>query len=488
MSRRDLPVALGDKKSVLLSCHQVSGTGGFGEGIERLYFDFFRSKTTPATNQLFDCDFWSRGVPQLCHSEPSIKHAVLAISALHQGWDLYGSTSVDIDRNAVLQYSKAVESAKLLLIKSQSSRNPDKETVQKVLVACILFICFENLMGDYGSASMHLGNGLQILEDHNNAGNPLGNGSGPNPTFEAEIVELIQRYHFQALTFAQTRWPFRQASVRFHQGPPPLLPSRFETMSHVRSFLFEKVTWAMCVGEVFAMSLLNIPQHPVKDCATTLAESKLERDKILQELDLWWTLFSDFCNGESARTGQDITESVTYVWLTVYYQITMLLTTTGCTGVEISWDDNIADFEKILDRCEFIINKQVSKSPLSLEVGVCIPLFMSANKCRHPRLRRRAIALMDVGNRKEGIWETHPAARVCERLIAIEERNAKRMWKERGEAEKELLSEKDIPEEARVQTVFTEVSLPKKYVKMSCTFRLGGEGTPLTWVEDRVDF
>ncbi len=48
-------------------------------------------------------------------------------------------------------------------------------------------------------------------------------------------------------------------------------------------------------------------------------------------------------------------------------------------------------------------------------------LGKKAHKCRHPVIRRKAVALLYSSPRQEGVWDSILTARVAERLIGIEE-------------------------------------------------------------------
>ena len=51
---------------------------------EYWYFDFFRTRTAPMLSGYFDSDSWSRLVVQISHCEPTVRHAIMAVSFLHE--------------------------------------------------------------------------------------------------------------------------------------------------------------------------------------------------------------------------------------------------------------------------------------------------------------------------------------------------------------------------------------------------------------------
>lgn len=113
-----------------------------GDDQERRSFDFFRKRTALQLSGFFDSEFWNRSVPQATLHEPAIRHAVLALSALHERFES-GDNSILIktwNRNeggfALQQYNKSIH----YLIRPN---NRCKQSVHVCLVACMLFACFE---------------------------------------------------------------------------------------------------------------------------------------------------------------------------------------------------------------------------------------------------------------------------------------------------------------------------------------------------------
>ena len=51
-------------------------------------------------------------------------------------------------------------------------------------------------------------------------------------------------------------------------------------------------------------------------------------------------------------------------------------------------------------------------------------MYMVSTRCRDPSVRRRALHILSICRRKEGIWDSAISSRVAERIIAIEEAGA----------------------------------------------------------------
>ena len=93
---------------------------------------------------------------------------------------------------------------------------------------------------------------------------------------------------------------------------------------------------------------------------------------------------------------------------------------------EIGYDTYIAEFSQLVHSAEDTIATEPSASAVAslprfrLEPGLFQPLWLTATKCRHPRIRRQAVQLLDqVGS--EGPWNRRFMTAVARRLICIEE-------------------------------------------------------------------
>jgi hypothetical protein len=58
----------------------------------------------------------------------------------------------------------------------------------------------------------------------------------------------------------------------------------------------------------------------------------------------------------------------------------------------------------------------------TLDGCVLGPLFFVAVRCRHKILRRKAISLLRLSRRLEGLWDSYFLAQVAERVMEIEEK------------------------------------------------------------------
>ncbi|TIA11212.1 hypothetical protein D6C80_07641 [Aureobasidium pullulans] len=124
---------------------------------------------------------------------------------------------------------------------------------------------------------------------------------------------------------------------------------------------------------------------------------------------------------------------------------------------EMHWDQYTATFSKILDLvASTIYDLDTHLAPsFSLDFGIIGPLGILTSRCRDPSLRRKAIHLLRIYNRQEGMWHSSLTANVAERLVKIEEA---------GLVEVEHCT--DIPLAARVSEVRLHHDLDQQQVML----------------------
>jgi hypothetical protein len=91
---------------------------------------------------------------------------------------------------------------------------------------------------------------------------------------------------------------------------------------------------------------------------------------------------------------------------------------------ESAFDDLEAHLEEMLGLCETLVESQ-SRQPTqplcSSGLGYVMPLHTIAARCRNPKLRRRALELLQTGSRREGIWDNKLAGQIAAQTLAIED-------------------------------------------------------------------
>ena len=136
---------------------------------------------------------------QVCHAEPAVRHAVLALGAYHS-FIAQRDDSAPARQHLLYadkQYRNALSEARALLAAASSQK------VNRVLMVCVLFILYEGMRGNYRASQAHMSSGRAIMAQYRQSQPGVSHGSSLN-----EIVEVMARLDIFALTFSEATAPY----------------------------------------------------------------------------------------------------------------------------------------------------------------------------------------------------------------------------------------------------------------------------------------
>lgn len=94
---------------------------------------FFMEQTLPQMSTFFPDELWSIQVPRLAQSEPSIRHALIALSSYHELFTEHSTASPSL---ALRYYNLAIRN----LVRDPGQTIP---LLYTHVLSCALFICVE---------------------------------------------------------------------------------------------------------------------------------------------------------------------------------------------------------------------------------------------------------------------------------------------------------------------------------------------------------
>lgn len=401
----------------------------FQSVLEKRYFQFFRSKTVASTNSLLSSSFWDRTVLQACHLEPAIKHAVLALSAWHQYSD-HGSEESRHRDFADKQYQLALQGARQLISAAKAS------DIDKVLTACVVFICFESVRGNFKASQLHMDNGRAIARQHVDR---LRKGSRRQDLIE--IQQTLFRLDLPAVCFSDQTSPYHYSLDDFLATEPALVPWAFATLFEARDSLIDLSRWILILGHHTDCAFHNA------DFAA-MAHIHAEKQKCEQRLHLWYEFFS------LVAETSDPALQLLVLNLRQWYHGCLAMDKAGLMGPESKWDVALPHFEVIIDVSEEIVRRisatEDRGASFSYDLGYIIMVFLMSTRCRDPVIRRRGIQVLRALPRQEGLWASVPAAAVAERHMEIEEEGLVVRCME------------DVPDEKRVHSIDVAVDVSRR--------------------------
>lgn len=386
---------------------------------ERRAFHHFRVRTADDLSGCFPSNFWNRLVLQLGHSEPAIKHAVIAVATAHENYQA-GSETVDGDAALDLQqYNKAIACLK------QHLSVPTKHSTEVALICCALFICFEGLRGNYEAALIHLQSGIDIIKGWKTpGGNPPSSSRLPylDPeTDEDELIELFTRLDFSASAFVAER-------------PPQMTPSSSNARSDkdLRNFSDARRSLERLVNRtIYFMIQAFGGQSQVPD---TNPQPSPEQKLLLAALSAWSVQFDRLLKSPKMNnlSGRDLLGAFTLIM----HKKTISVMLQTCHYQSHPEPQQSSIFSQFSDDMESIVtiaayvaspsnntttsaHKPRMTQPrgqpkFTSDMGIIAPLHYVLVNCRDPGVREKAIGILAETKRREGIWDSRLIAEIAE--------------------------------------------------------------------------
>lgn len=152
-----------------------------------------------------------------------------------------------------------------------------------------------------------------------------------------------------------------------------------------------------------------------------------KRDQLRRELGRWHRLFMSFnaSNTPGSQNALGTVDGASALLLMTYTSIFIEIETILCTD-QAAYDEYELEFRQILEYSSAAIaatrSPDGTQPPLMFEIGVFLPLFITALKCRFPQLGRQALQLMmREAPPAQGLFMCGPAAHVVAVIAVLEE-------------------------------------------------------------------
>lgn len=416
-----------------------------GDDEERRGYHFFRLKSVGVILGQQDADFWKSLFLQASHSQPAIKHALIAIASVHESIELSGT---DIGYNhavarrrrafSLMHYNKAIQ---LLIRDTQAS----SDRLATALILCILFIVFEEYQSGYTACDLHLRNGLAIFHQWRTS-TALSTGPGKKLKYwdgliKNHIAPVLNRLVMIASTFTDSRIHARDYITHPARPATLLVPPQFVSYTQARGVLDELMMWTFCLAE-------------------NLEPSSVPRIRAMLEktLEDWLRAFTHLL--ETTETKLNPRDLQARRFMQMYYHVSFIIVDAYLSEEELVFDKYTQRFREIVDMIQEILLMDAGmdeqhKLSFSFDFGVTPPLYFTACHCRDPLIRRAALALMRTSHDKQGAWNSEHTAKCAEQIIKIEEAGLV-----------SLKSCNDVPGELRIRKVHTDVLHENGCIKM----------------------
>ncbi|KAF1963323.1 hypothetical protein CC80DRAFT_486717 [Byssothecium circinans] len=414
------------------------------------YLEFYHHCAEHMASE-FDGNFWGRIAPQMAQSEPSVRHALIALGYLNRsetGTIKNAAHSLTgEDRRGLLfyHYNKAVRH--LIERINEASYTPEIG-----LVTCLLFICIEFLRANFHTAFQHLYNGLKVISEwHQGLSKDRISTRDSVPSiseitrtaFESgttmtEIVPMFFRTITCALLFGVEIEKIIGMPV-IETGAPELRP--FFDIHEARTASLEAQNAVLAFLRDTAPR--SFPPPKIRPKTQRLQQ------RLLRKLESWWRAFQNF----EKNTHLTPKELVMAAELKAGFHCLYIAAACVLSVVQAPYDAHLQGFKAMNAYIKFIFDSKglPKRSPPPLteplmpktsrawtapsrpppptkpaanfkfEVMMLPLLYFTLTRCRCPITRREALAQMERGAPREALWDYDQHALVSRRVIEIEE-------------------------------------------------------------------
>lgn len=397
---------------------------------EQRAFWFFQNCTASCISGDFDAEFWRVIVLQISQNEPAVRHAVLAVSSLHEGLGAGfsdGALSHPQQSFALQQYNKAI--SRLLEQMNNSLTKPLAS-----LLTCVMFVCIEYMQGKDKESLIHLEQGRQLLTRIDQRSN--------DPDMEYIVRHIVPLYTRLSLTsFLFGGSPVRIPDALKPQRDIPAIFDSFDSMRHSLHDFME---------QAFQFTQSARPAKNINDSLPqgTLKLLEVEQGQLISRLAKLNVAFSLF---RASRSSPSPEKSL--LVLQMYLHAQHIWVSTALDSSEVVYDNFLPSFAAIVplaaayldlespsqhhpfsrpqssSRYHFV-PEQLSiayASNFTFDTHIIPPLYYVATKCRHPLIRRSALDLLRRNpSRRENLWRASVMGALAGHIVLLEEQSSLR--------------------------------------------------------------
>lgn len=266
----------------------------------------------------------------------------------------------------------------------------DSSSSDIALLSCLLFTCIESQRDSIANVVALLGNGFRLLSAARNG--------EPSTVYKA-VAPFFARH--AAWEGARGYSRINPAGVKGSDNDD------FSNLHDARTAIFSFMEEA----HGFIKLVNNTPDDARQDLAP-------QQQYLLSKLGKWYSTFLKLDNSKLSGESCVVASSM----LLMMYHLGFIWLRAKLSPSETAYDAYNPHFEQVIHHARVVVDSQPSPAPcFTFEIGVMIPLFFVVAKCRHPIIRRQALALIKKAPAKESLWSVGSTARTLERLIQLEE-------------------------------------------------------------------
>ncbi|KAL5330289.1 hypothetical protein ACEPPN_003815 [Leptodophora sp. 'Broadleaf-Isolate-01'] len=388
-----------------------------GDEAERYYFKLFEDGLSSDFGGYFETPFWTHLIPQQCHHEPTIRHAILALSAIHsfRASRIVGKpTSGEHLKFALIQQNKAIAS----LQNHMSSEHPQ---IRLVLIASLLFAWVESFHNNLDTAAKQICSGLAILKWWQKEGRRKRKTKEDLASIDPDLRNAFSRFELQLRSYLAMNPLFHDPRLDDGGEEVQDIPNQFATLD-------EAYLYAVKLFKAFLRYLRRSPRYMDGDIDLDSCEE--ERKYMEIQINQWKKAYLRISRIIEASRDIDTRTHLASIQLMASLLTFEIMFLTSMTKDECQFDDFTQQFAQIVTWCRFLREKDreirmwVGMGAFlraQFGMGIIMSLYFTATRCRESSVRRDAVAILKEFPCRNGMWDSLQAARVAEWVIEREE-------------------------------------------------------------------
>lgn len=313
-------------------------------------FHFYHAVTAPSLAVEYDASLWTSVVPMLCESEPSILHAMLAVSILsesliHKRRKQHGKHRHE-ELLALQHYNKAIS----FLQKRLNGQEP-AELVTSLIVS-ILFACLEFIWRRVKVAVLHLHQGRKILSSIS-VGQQIS--KSHLHLIHEEIAPILLRTGPATTLYGSYSLPVPPGPSTPFEIPSAFRSSKQASYS-LHTILDDALRWRMLVkagcqrAERLSTDFcykIPVTSLPRADLGTDKAQQLKEQKVLISRLHAWYSALNEW-HATSPKRSRPARSTLIFE---IHWHTTTLWTATALCEEETGYDEQLDRFSAIVRLC-----------------------------------------------------------------------------------------------------------------------------------------
>ncbi|KAL2073131.1 hypothetical protein VTL71DRAFT_10455 [Oculimacula yallundae] len=350
--------------------------------------------------------------------ESTVWHAVVALGTLHETF------AIDDEELRLARHKSGVKHYNKAITRMISSTGTESQSAESVLVSCIVFICIEISLGNVEAARNHLQGGIHIIRSLDTPGSLPTFYQSKGQLLKTNLKPVFEHFSSQRFIYGQILTPDAQRHQDIFIDVPDTFADYCEARDHLTSLFL--ASYQLAVKSLYG------PDQSLDRCTRLLDE----KHDLQMRLDRWLITADDLLT----RVDLSKVDHRRMSQIKLSHKCACMWLSTALNPDEMLFDAYVYDYDALVKLSRLSLNKcstnSVEPSALPDERSHVLqsvsPLFLIVTKCRNPRFRREALALLRRHPPVMRFWDPKLLVRVLERVIELEEEGLEELWDPTG--------------------------------------------------------